>query len=32
MDTAKVRRVFGVTPRSWRAALVEIVAELKAQA
>ena len=30
MDTAKVRRVFGVTPRSWRAALVEIVAELKA--
>ena len=32
MDTAKVRRVFGVSPRSWRAALVEIVAELKAQA
>ena len=30
MDTAKVRRVFGVSPRSWRAALAEIVAELKA--
>jgi dTDP-4-dehydrorhamnose reductase len=32
MDTAKVRRVFGVTPRSWRAALVEILADLRAQA
>ncbi|WP_293677330.1 dTDP-4-dehydrorhamnose reductase [uncultured Phenylobacterium sp.] len=31
MDTAKVKRVFGVSPRSWRAALSEIVAELKAQ-
>ena len=30
MDTAKVQRVFGVTPRSWRAALSGIVAELKA--
>jgi dTDP-4-dehydrorhamnose reductase len=31
MDTSKVRRVFGVTPRLWRAALSEILAELKAQ-
>ena len=28
MDTSKVRRVYGVSPRSWRAALAEIVAEL----
>jgi dTDP-4-dehydrorhamnose reductase len=31
MDLGKVARVFGVTPRSWQAALKEIVAELKAQ-
>jgi dTDP-4-dehydrorhamnose reductase len=30
MDTSKVERVFGVTPRPWREALAEIVAELKA--
>jgi dTDP-4-dehydrorhamnose reductase len=30
MDTGKVERVFGVTPRPWREALAEIVAELKA--
>lgn len=30
MDTSKLQRVFGVTPRSWKAALAEIVAELKA--
>lgn len=28
MDTAKVHRVFGVSPRSWRGAIAEIVAEL----
>ena len=32
MDTGKVERVFGITLRSWREALVDIVAELKAQA
>jgi dTDP-4-dehydrorhamnose reductase len=30
MDTGKLARVFGVTPRPWREALSEIVAELKA--
>lgn len=30
MDTGKLARVFGVEPRPWRAALTEIVAELKA--
>ena len=30
MDIGKLERVFGVTPRPWRAALAEIVAELKA--
>jgi len=30
MDTSKVEQVFGVTPRPWREALAEIVAELKA--
>ena len=30
MDTSKVKRVFGVSPRSWRASLSEILAELKA--
>ena len=30
MDTDKLQRVFGVTPRPWREALSEIVAELKA--
>jgi dTDP-4-dehydrorhamnose reductase len=29
MDTSKVERVYGVTPRPWREALKEIVAELK---
>jgi dTDP-4-dehydrorhamnose reductase len=31
MDLGKLERVFGVRPRSWEAALKEIVAELKAQ-
>jgi dTDP-4-dehydrorhamnose reductase len=31
MDTGKLKRVYGVTPRPWQAALKEIVAELKAQ-
>ncbi|WP_293904657.1 dTDP-4-dehydrorhamnose reductase [Phenylobacterium sp.] len=31
MDLGKLRQVFGVTPRPWRAALKDIVAELKAQ-
>ena len=30
MDIGKLERVFGVTPRPWRAAVAEIVAELKA--
>lgn len=30
MDTGKLERVFGVTPRPWRTALSEIVAELRA--
>jgi dTDP-4-dehydrorhamnose reductase len=30
MDTGKLERVFGVTPRPWREALKEIVAELAA--
>ena len=31
LDTGKLTRVFGVTPRPWRAALAEIVADLKAE-
>ena len=31
MDTGKLQRVFGVTPRPWRDAVAEIVAELKAE-
>lgn len=31
MDTGKLERVFGVTPRPWREAAAEIVAELKAE-
>ena len=31
LDTAKLQDTFGVTPRSWRDALAEIVAELKLQ-
>ncbi|MDB5500005.1 MAG: dTDP-4-dehydrorhamnose reductase [Phenylobacterium sp.] len=31
LDTGKLERVFGVTPRPWREALAEIVAELKAE-
>jgi dTDP-4-dehydrorhamnose reductase len=31
MDTTKLQRVFGVTPRPWREAAAEIVAELSAQ-
>ena len=30
MDLTRLEQVFGVTPRSWTAALVDIVAELKA--
>jgi len=30
LDTGKLERVFGVTPRPWRAALADIVTELKA--
>jgi dTDP-4-dehydrorhamnose reductase len=32
MDLGRLRRVYGVTPRPWSAALREIVAELQAQA
>jgi dTDP-4-dehydrorhamnose reductase len=31
LDTGKLERVFGVTPRPWRDALADIVAELKAE-
>ncbi|HVI31940.1 dTDP-4-dehydrorhamnose reductase [Phenylobacterium sp.] len=31
LDTGKLERVFGVTPRPWRAALAEIVADLKTE-
>jgi dTDP-4-dehydrorhamnose reductase len=31
LDTAKLQHTFGVTPRPWRDALAEIVAELKLQ-
>jgi dTDP-4-dehydrorhamnose reductase len=31
LDTGQLERTFGVTPRPWRAALAEIVAELKAE-
>jgi len=31
MDTGKLEQVFGVTPRPWREAVAEIVAELKAE-
>ncbi|HEY2753800.1 dTDP-4-dehydrorhamnose reductase [Phenylobacterium sp.] len=31
LDTGKLERTFGVTPRPWREAVAEIVAELKAQ-
>jgi len=31
LDTGKLQRTFGVTPRPWREALAEIVAELKAE-
>jgi dTDP-4-dehydrorhamnose reductase len=31
LDTSKLERVFGVTPRPWREPLAEIVAELKAE-
>ena len=31
LDTGKLERVFGVTPRPWREAVAEIVAELKNQ-
>lgn len=31
LDTSKLERTFGVTPRPWREALKEIVAELKAE-
>jgi dTDP-4-dehydrorhamnose reductase len=31
MDLGKLERVFGVTPRPWRQALADIVAELKTQ-
>jgi dTDP-4-dehydrorhamnose reductase len=31
MDTGKLERVFGVTPRPWREAVAEIVAELSAE-
>ncbi len=30
MDLGKLERVYGVTPRSWQAALADVVAELKA--
>jgi dTDP-4-dehydrorhamnose reductase len=29
LDTTKLERTFGVTPRPWREALAEIVAELQ---
>jgi dTDP-4-dehydrorhamnose reductase len=31
LDTSRLERVFGVTPRPWREALAEIVAELQAE-
>ena len=31
LDTEKLQRIFGVTPRPWRDALAEIVAELKSE-
>ena len=30
MDLTRLEQVYGVTPRDWRAALADIVAELKA--